>query len=90
MHSRPSAATAKKSSRASSPPTPRATTRQAAALPPFVRGGQVGYSPFVICHCERSEAISLKFSCHVIKKLIAFAVTGNLVSRDRQTDLLNS
>jgi hypothetical protein len=40
--------------------------------------------------CERSEAISLKFSCHIIKKLIGFAVTGNFIGEVRLADLLKS
>src|SRR5436309_16010193 len=43
----------------------------------------------VSCHCEKSEAISLKFSCHVLEKLIGFAVTMKLVGGDRLTHLFN-
>jgi hypothetical protein len=40
------------------------------------------------CHCEHSEAIALKSSCHVIEKLIGFAVITKLISGDRLTNLL--
>jgi len=42
-----------------------------------------------VCHYERSDAISLKFSWHVLKKLIAFAVAVNITNGVKLANLLD-